>query len=284
MNLIQLRQSIREMLNEDIGAGDITTESLVDANHQSSAVLLAKHTGVIAGLPIAALVFQELDPHLEFQPQVLEGQKVEAYQTIAVLSGSTKAILTAERVALNLLQRMSGIATLTRQLVDKLDGLDCRVLDTRKTTPGLRQFEKYAVRTGGGTNHRFGLSHGVMLKDNHIVFAGSLHQAVEKVRERVGHMVQIEVETDTLAQVQEALSLPIHALLLDNMDVDTLRKAVAMIDGKVWTEASGGITPDTIRAIAETGVNAVSVGYLTHSATALDISLDFVEEGIENNA
>lgn len=284
MNLIQLRQSIREMLNEDIGAGDITTESLVDANHQSSAVLLAKHAGVIAGLPIAALVFQELDPHLEFQPQVAEGQKVEAYQTIAVLSGSTKAILTAERVALNLLQRMSGIATLTRQLVDKLDGLDCRVLDTRKTTPGLRQFEKYAVRTGGGTNHRFGLSHGVMLKDNHIAFAGSLQKAVEKVRERVGHMVQIEVETDTLEQVQEALSLPIHALLLDNMDVDTLRKAVAMIDGKVWTEASGGITPDTIRAIAETGVNAVSVGYLTHSATALDISLDFVEEGTENNA
>ncbi|MCH5583464.1 carboxylating nicotinate-nucleotide diphosphorylase [Shimazuella sp. AN120528] len=284
MHPIQLRQSIREMLNEDIGAGDITTESLVEANHRSSAVLLAKQSGVIAGLPIVALVFQELDPHLEFQAQVAEGQKVEAYQTIAVLSGSTRAILTAERVALNLLQRMSGIATLTRQLVDQLEGLDCRVLDTRKTTPGLRQFEKYAVRTGGGTNHRFGLSHGVMLKDNHIAFAGSLENAVKKVHKRVGHMVQIEVEADTLEQVQEALSLPIHALLLDNMDVETLRKAVKMIDGKVWTEASGGITPDTIRSIAETGVNAVSVGYLTHSATALDISLDFVEEGIENHA
>jgi nicotinate-nucleotide pyrophosphorylase (carboxylating) len=284
MNLIQLHQSIREMLNEDIGAGDITTESLVDANHQSSAVLIAKQTGIVAGLPIVSRVFQELDPLLEFQPQVAEGQKVDAYQTIAVLTGSTKAILTAERVALNLVQRMSGIATLTRQLVDQLDGLDCRVLDTRKTTPGLRQFEKYAVRTGGGTNHRFGLSHGVMLKDNHIAFAGSLQKAVEKVRASVGHMVQIEVEADTLKQVQEALSLPIDALLLDNMDVDTLRKAVAMIDGKVWTEASGGITPDTIRGIAETGVNAVSVGYLTHSATALDISLDFVEEGVENNA
>jgi nicotinate-nucleotide pyrophosphorylase (carboxylating) len=284
MNPIQLRQSIRDMLNEDIGAGDITTESLVATNQQSSAVLLAKQSGVIAGLPIAAQVFQELDPLLDFQPQVAEGQKVEAFQTIAVLSGSTKAILTAERVALNLLQRMSGIATLTRQLVDQLDGLDCRVLDTRKTTPGLRQFEKYAVVMGGGTNHRFGLSHGVMIKDNHIAFAGSMQKAVEKIRQRVGHMVQIEVEADTLAQVKEALSLPIHALLLDNMNIDDLRKAVAMIDEKVWTEASGGITPKTIRGIAETGVNAVSVGYLTHSATALDISLDFVEEGTENNA
>jgi nicotinate-nucleotide pyrophosphorylase (carboxylating) len=283
MNPIQLRQSIRDMLNEDIGTGDITTESLVESNHQSSAILLAKQPGVIAGLPIIAQVFQELDPFFDFQPAVAEGQQVEVFQTIAVMTGSTKAILTAERVALNLLQRMSGIATLTRQLVDKLDGLSCRVLDTRKTTPGLRQLEKYAVRRGGGTNHRFGLSHGVMLKDNHIAFAGSLERAVEKVREQVGHMVQIEVEADTLEQVAEAVQLPIHALLLDNMDVQTLRKAVAMIDGRVWTEASGGITPETIRSIAETGVDAVSVGYLTHSATALDISLDFVEEGTEIN-
>jgi nicotinate-nucleotide pyrophosphorylase (carboxylating) len=277
MNVIQLRQSIREMLNEDIGSGDITTESLVGDYEQSSAVLLAKQPGVIAGLPVIALVFQELDPMLDFQPQVSEGQRVEAYQPIAVLSGLTRAILTAERVALNLIQRMSGIATLTRQLVDQLEGLDCRVLDTRKTTPGLRQLEKYAVRMGGGTNHRLGLSHGVMIKDNHVFFAGSLQAAVEKVRQRVGHMVQIEVEADTLAQVEEALQLPIDALLLDNMDVPTLRQAVELVAGKVWTEASGGITPKTVRAIAETGVDAVSVGYLTHSATALDISLDFVK-------
>jgi nicotinate-nucleotide pyrophosphorylase (carboxylating) len=283
MNPIQLRQSIREMLNEDIGTGDITTESLVEPNHQSSAILLAKQSGVIAGLPIISQVFEELDPNLVLQPSVCEGQKVDAFETIAVLTGSTRAILTAERVALNLLQRMSGIATLTRQLVDQLEGLDCRVLDTRKTTPGLRQLEKYAVRMCGGTNHRFGLSHGVMLKDNHIAFAGSIQKAVEKVRQQVGHMVQIEVEADTLDQVAEALELPIHALLLDNMDVDTLRKAVALINGKVWTEASGGITPETIRSIAETGVDAVSVGYLTHSATSLDISLDFVEEGTEHN-
>ncbi len=278
MNQIQLRQSIREMLNEDIGAGDLTTESLVGIDQTSTAVLLAKQPGVIAGLPVIALVFQELDPKIQVTPLVEEGERVVAYSRIATICGSTRAILTAERVALNLLQRMSGIATLTRQLVDLVDGLDCRVLDTRKTTPGLRQLEKYAVRMGGGTNHRFGLSHGVMLKDNHIAFAGGLKYAVEKVRNRVGHMVQLEVEADTLDQVKEALTLPIDALLLDNMDTDTLRQAVEMIDGKVWTEASGGITPETIRSFAETGVDAVSVGYLTHSATALDISLDFVEE------
>lgn len=278
VNQIQLRQSIREMLNEDIGAGDLTTEALVGAEQTSNAILLAKHSGVIAGLPITALVFQELDPAIQFTPLVPEGERVTAYTKIASLSGSTRAILTAERVALNLLQRMSGISTLTRQLVDLVHGLDCRVLDTRKTTPGLRQLEKYAVRMGGGTNHRFGLSHGVMLKDNHIAFAGGLKQAVEKVRKHAAHMVQIEVEADTLEQVKEAITLPVDALLLDNMDLDTLRSAVELVDGKVWTEASGGITPDTIRSIAETGVNAVSVGYLTHSATALDISLDFVEE------
>jgi nicotinate-nucleotide pyrophosphorylase (carboxylating) len=194
---------------------------------------------------------------------------------IARVAGSTRAILTGERVALNLLQRMSGIATITRELVKKLDGLQCRVLDTRKTTPGLRVLEKYAVRVGGGTNHRFGLSHGVMLKDNHIAMAGSLAKAVARVRERVGHMVQIEVEADTLEQVREALSLDVDAILLDNMDLETLRAAVELIDGRVWTEASGGITPETVRAIAETGVDGVSLGWLTHSVQALDISLDF---------
>jgi nicotinate-nucleotide pyrophosphorylase (carboxylating) len=280
MNQIQLRQTLREMLNEDIGAGDLTTEALVEPHQMSTAILMAKQSGVIAGLPIVAQVFQELDPSIQFTSFIKEGEKIHARTTIATLSGETHAILTGERVALNLLQRLSGIATLTRQLVDQLADLNCRVLDTRKTTPGLRQLEKYAVRMGGGTNHRFGLSHGVMLKDNHIAFAGSLQKAVEKVRQHVGHMVQIEVEADTLEQVAEALTLPIDALLLDNMELSTLQQAVARVDGKVWTEASGGITPNTIRSIAETGVNAVSVGYLTHSATALDISLDFVEEGI----
>lgn len=278
MNSIQLRQFIRDVLNEDLGAGDLTTESLVPVGHKSVAVLLAKQDGVIAGLPVAEMVFQELDPSIRFTLLKEEGDRVTKGTYIARIEGSTRAILTGERVALNLLQRMSGIATLTRQLVDLVDGLSCHVLDTRKTTPGLRQLEKYAVRMGGGTNHRFGLSHGVMLKDNHIAMAGSIKKAVEAVRKRVGHMVQVEVEADTLEQVKEILELDVDAILLDNMSVTTLREAVKLIDRKKWVEASGGITPETIRSIAETGVDAVSLGFLTHSAQAMDISLDFVEE------
>ncbi|MBA4492743.1 carboxylating nicotinate-nucleotide diphosphorylase [Paenactinomyces guangxiensis] len=278
MNPIQLKQFIREVLNEDIGAGDLTTEALVPVGHLSSCLLIAKQTGVVAGLLVAEQVFKELDPDCRLVPLVNEGAEVSKGTTIARITGPTRAILTGERVALNLLQRMSGIATVTRQVVKKLEGLNCRVLDTRKTIPGLRQLEKYAVRIGGGTNHRFGLSHGVMLKDNHIAMAGSLEKAVELVRQRVGHMVQVEVEADTLEQVKEILALDVDAILLDNMDVETLKEAVRLIDGKVWTEASGGITPERVRAIAETGVNAVSIGWLTHSATALDISLDFEKE------
>lgn len=278
MNQIELRRFIREALNEDIGAGDLTTECLVPANHQSSAYLMVKQDGVIAGLSVVAQVFQELDPQVVCTPLVSEGQKVSKGMIIAQIIGPTQAILTAERVALNLLQRMSGIATLTRDLVDKIEGCNCRILDTRKTTPGLRQLEKYAVRMGGGTNHRFGLSHGVMLKDNHIAFAGNLSRAVEKVRQQVGHMVQIEVEVDTLEQLSEVLKLDVNAILLDNMEPNILKQAVKMINGKVWVEASGGITPETIRTVAETGVNAISLGWLTHSAKALDISLDFEME------
>jgi nicotinate-nucleotide pyrophosphorylase (carboxylating) len=278
MNPILLKKFIHEVLNEDIGAGDLTTEALVPAGHKSTCLMIAKQAGVIAGLPVAELVFKELDESCRLTPLVNEGDEVAKGTKIARVYGPTRAILTGERVALNLLQRMSGIATLTRQLVKKLEGLDCKVLDTRKTTPGLRQLEKYAVRVGGGTNHRFGLSHGVMLKDNHIAMAGSLAKAVELVRKRVGHMVQVEVEADTLEQVKEILKLDVDAILLDNMDVETLKEAVSLIDGKVWTEASGGITPETIRSIAETGVNAVSLGWITHSATALDISLDFENE------
>ncbi|WP_044642570.1 carboxylating nicotinate-nucleotide diphosphorylase [Risungbinella massiliensis] len=278
MNQVELRRFIREALNEDIGAGDLTTECLVPANHQSSAYLMVKQDGVIAGLSVVAQVFQELDTQVVCTPLVTEGQKVSKGMIIAQIIGSTQAILTAERVALNLLQRMSGIATLTRDLVDQIEGSNCHILDTRKTTPGLRQLEKYAVRMGGGTNHRFGLSHGVMLKDNHIAFAGNLSKAVEKVRQQVGHMVQIEVEVDTLEQLSEVLKLDVNAILLDNMEPDILKKAVKMINGKVWVEASGGITPETIRSVAETGVNAISLGWLTHSAKALDISLDFEME------
>ncbi|MBA4544166.1 carboxylating nicotinate-nucleotide diphosphorylase [Thermoactinomyces daqus] len=275
MNTVALRQFIREALNEDLGVGDLTTEALVPAGHQSSCVFIAKQPGVIAGLPVAKMVFEELEPQIAWTALVEEGAEVEKGTPVARISGPTSAILTGERVALNLLQRMSGIATITRRLVKKLEGLNCKVLDTRKTTPGLRQLEKYAVRVGGGSNHRFGLSHGVMIKDNHIAMAGSLAKAIEKARNYVGHMVQIEVEADTLDQVKEILKYDVDAILLDNMDLETMWEAVRLIDGKVWTEASGGITPETIRAIAETGVDAVSLGWLTHSVTSLDISLDF---------
>lgn len=278
MNWIKLKEWIREVLNEDIGAGDLTTEALVPKDHQSSFLFIAKQKGVIAGLPVIQAVFQELDSGIEWEFFIDEGDPVEKGTAIARATGSTQAILTGERVALNLLQRMSGIATVTRQLVDKLDGLSCQVLDTRKTTPGLRQLEKYAVRIGGGTNHRLGLSHGVMIKDNHIAMAGSLARAIDLARKRIGPMVKIEVEADTLDQVREILKYDVDAILLDNMELDTLREAVRLIDGRIFTEASGGITPETIRPIAETGVQAVSLGWITHSITSLDISLDF-EEG-----
>lgn len=278
MNPIELKRLIREALNEDIGAGDLTTEALVPEGHRSSCVLLVKQPGVVAGLPVVEQVFKELDPDSVWTTLVDEGARVSKGTVIARIEGSTRAILTGERVALNLIQRMSGIATVTRSLVEKLEGLSCHVLDTRKTTPGLRQLEKYAVRVGGGRNHRFGLSHGVLIKDNHIAMAGSLEEAVKRARERVGHMVQIEVEADTLAQVKQILALDVDAILLDNMDLNTMSQAVELIGGRVWTEASGGITPETIRPIAETGVNAVSLGWLTHSVSSLDISLDFEEE------
>jgi nicotinate-nucleotide pyrophosphorylase (carboxylating) len=278
MNLIQIKQFIREVLNEDIGAGDWTSEALIPEGHKSSCLLIFKQNGIVAGLKVTELVFQELDSSCKLTPLVKEGEEVFKGTPVARVLGPTRALLTGERVALNLMQRMSGIATTTRQLVKRLEGLNCKLLDTRKTTPGLRQLEKYAVRIGGGANHRFGLSHGVMIKDNHIAVAGSLARAVELVRNRVGHMVQVEVEADTLAQVEEILTLDVDAILLDNMDVETLKEAVRLIDGKVWTEASGGITPETIRSIAETGVNAVSLGWLTHSVSALDISLDFEKE------
>lgn len=283
MNPIQLKQFIHRVLDEDLGAGDITSAPLVEETHQSSCLLIMKQPGIVAGLHIAELVFKELDTHANFISLVQEGDFVEEGTVIARIIGLTRAILAGERVALNLLQRMSGIATTTRGLVDKLKGLNCHVLDTRKTTPGLRQLEKYAVRIGGGLNHRFGLSHGVMLKDNHIALVGSITEAVRRVRDQVGHMVQIEVEADTLEQVREILTLDVDAILLDNMDTDTLRAAVALIDGKVWTEASGGVAPHTIRTVAETGVNAISMGWLTHSVKVIDISLDFEknQEGLQ---
>ncbi|MDA8354340.1 MAG: carboxylating nicotinate-nucleotide diphosphorylase [Firmicutes bacterium] len=274
MNQLQLQTTVREALNEDLGSGDGTTEALVSERDRTSAVLLAKQEGVVAGLLVAEAVYQQLDPTLQLHREVEEGERVTPGTVLAQLEGSTRALLSGERVALNFLQRLSGIATVTRQVVDALAGLDCQVLDTRKTTPGLRMLEKYAVRIGGGSNHRFGLSHAVMIKDNHIAVAGSLARAVARVREYNGPLVPVEVEADTLEQVEEAVALDVDAILLDNMDPATLRQAVERIDGRIWTEASGGITPETARQVAETGVNGISLGWLTHSVDALDISLD----------
>ena len=274
MNQLQLQTTVREALNEDLGSGDGTTEALVSERDRTSAVLLAKQEGVVAGLLVAEAVYQQLDPTLQLHREVEEGERVTPDTVLAQLEGSTRALLSGERVALNFLQRLSGIATVTRQVVDALAGLDCQVLDTRKTTPGLRMLEKYAVRIGGGSNHRFGLSHAVMIKDNHIAVAGSLARAVARVREYNGPLVPVEVEADTLEQVEEAVALDVDAILLDNMDPATLRQAVERIDGRIWTEASGGITPETARQVAETGVNGISLGWLTHSVDALDISLD----------
>jgi nicotinate-nucleotide pyrophosphorylase (carboxylating) len=278
MNPLQLRSIVRDTLNEDLGAGDVTTEALVGEDHRSTVSVLVKQEGTVAGLPVAEEVFRQLDPEAEAERLVREGEWVAEGTRIARITGKTRALLSGERVALNFLQRLSGIATATRRVVRAVEGLNCRVLDTRKTTPGLRMLEKYAVRVGGGTNHRFGLSHGAMIKDNHIALAGGLAEAVRRVWERTGHMVQVEVECDTLDQVEEALHLSVDAILLDNMDVDTMRRAVRLIAGRVWVEASGGVTVENARAVAETGVDAISLGWLTHSPRALDISLEWETE------
>lgn len=277
MNPVEVQRIIREALNEDLGAGDLTTETLIGEEDRSEAVLQVKQSGVIAGLHIAEQVFRVLDPDLTFTPLVNEGAEVDAGVSLARIKGKTRALLSAERVALNLMQRMSGIATVTREIVKRVGDTNCRILDTRKTTPGLRILEKYAVRIGGGTNHRYGLGHGVLIKDNHIAAVGSISEAVRRIRNRVGHMVQVEVEVETLEQLDEVLPLDVDAILLDNMDLDTLREAVKRIDGRIWTEASGGLTPEKVRAVAETGVDGISLGWLTHSAPALDISLDWEE-------
>jgi nicotinate-nucleotide pyrophosphorylase (carboxylating) len=259
-------------LAEDIGAGDVTTEATVAAEAVGTAVLLVKERGVVCGLGVAETAFRALDPEIRFEAFASDGDEVDAGAVVARVSGSERAILTAERVALNFLGRLSGIATLTRRYVDAIDGTGARVLDTRKTTPGLRPLEKHAVAAGGGRNHRFGLDDAVLTKDNHLRAAGSIAAAVELVRAATD--LSIEVECETLAQVEGALNAGVDAILLDNMSLDVLRAAVALVDGRARLEASGGVMLETIRAIAETGVDEISVGALTHSARSLDVSLE----------
>ncbi|MGC1380562.1 MAG: carboxylating nicotinate-nucleotide diphosphorylase [Candidatus Baltobacteraceae bacterium] len=266
---------VRAALLEDAGrGGDITTEAIVDAERAATARIVARDGGIVAGTAIAGLAFTMLDPDATYDARINDGRRVESGQTVAVIRGRARAIFTAERTALNLLCRLSGIATATRALVDLVAGTRARIADTRKTTPGLRALERYAVRCGGGVNHRFGLDDAVLIKDNHLALAGSIGAAVAAVRARAGHMVKVEVEVDTLEQLREALAEPIDAVLLDNMTPETLAQAVVLAGGRVLTEASGGVSVGNVAAIARTGVDVISVGRLTHSAPALDLGLD----------
>lgn len=267
---------IRTALLEDLAHGaDLTTEAIVPPGRRATARIRSRESGVIAGLDAALLVFDVLEPGAtKATIHVHDGGSVERGTVVADLEGPARTLLTGERTMLNLLCRLSGIASATQRMVAAVAGTRAQVVDTRKTTPGLRVLEKYAVRCGGGANHRFGLDDAVLIKDNHLALAGSIHEAVARTRARGGHMVKIEVEVDTLEQLREALAEPIDAVLLDNMPPATLAEAVRIVDGKVLTEASGGVRPETIAAIAASGVDLISVGWLTHSAPALDLGLD----------
>jgi nicotinate-nucleotide pyrophosphorylase (carboxylating) len=263
---------IENGLREDGADGDVTTNSLFDAADKGRAVIRAKESGVIAGLPVAARVFGRIDRNLTFEPKADEGERIDAGQVVAELEGTKRAILSGERLAINLLQRMSGIATLAAEYVRQVEGLPVKILDTRKTVPGLRLLDKYAVRCGGASNHRMNLTDLVMIKDNHIAMAGGITKAVSKIGgKRKG--IRIEVEASNMDQVQEALSAGADIIMLDNMSMLAMREAVRLAKGKVQIEASGNVRLDNVREIAELGVDFISVGALTHSVRALDISL-----------
>jgi nicotinate-nucleotide pyrophosphorylase (carboxylating) len=271
---------VRTALLEDLGrAGDITADAIVPADQRSALVMRARQPGVIAGLDVARCAFQMIAPAVTLKAERPDGSTVAPGEVIASIDGPARALLTGERTALNFLCHLSGVATATASLVSAVKGTRAQIVCTRKTTPGLRALEKYAVRAGGGGNHRFGLDDAVLIKDNHIALAGGIRTAIERAKARAGHLVKIEVEVDTLAQLEHALALGVDAVLLDNMTIDDLKKAVAMADGKIITEASGRITAATAPAIAATGVDLISVGWVTHSAAALDIGLDYLELG-----
>ena len=267
---------VRRALEEDLGrAGDITSELTIPADARSSASLVARKAGSIAGMVVARAVFQLVDPALEFEVKVPDGSIASAGTALAIIRGGARLLLTGERVALNFVGHLSGVASATRALVDAVAGTKARIVCTRKTTPGLRLLEKYAVRCGGGFNHRFGLDDAVLIKDNHLVASGGMRPAIERVRAGLGHMAKIELEVDTLAQLEEALALGVDTILLDNMSLDDLKRAVSMAQGRATLESSGNVTLSTVRAVAETGVDYISSGAITHSAPSLDIALDF---------
>jgi nicotinate-nucleotide pyrophosphorylase (carboxylating) len=266
---------VRKTLLEDLGrAGDLTTDAIVPANRHVEMALVARQPGVLAGLDLAALAFRLIDPTMAMKIHQPDGSALSGGEVIATASGPARGLLTAERTALNFLCHLSGIATATAAIVASVKGHKAKIVCTRKTTPGLRTVEKYAVRAGGGSNHRFGLDDAILIKDNHIAIAGGVRSAVERARAHAGHMVKIEVEVDTLDQLEEALGLKVDAVLLDNMSLDELARAVDLVGGRAITDASGRVTVDTAPAIAATGVDLISVGWITHSAPVLDIGFD----------
>jgi len=271
------RPIVEAALREDLGrAGDQTTDAVIPAGASATASVVAREAGTIAGLEIACSAFGLLDERAEVHLRVADGSAVEAGTVLAEIAGPARAILSAERVALNLLGRLCGIATLTARMAAAVEGTGAAIACTRKTTPGLRMLEKYAVRAGGGANHRFGLDDAVLIKDNHVAVAGGVAAAISAAREAVGHLVKIECEVDSLEQLADALAAGADVVLLDNMGPDDLRRAVEMTAGRIPLEASGGITPENVREIAETGVAVISMGWLTHSARTLDVALDIV--------
>ncbi|HTR12891.1 MAG TPA: carboxylating nicotinate-nucleotide diphosphorylase [Roseiarcus sp.] len=272
---ILIEPLVREALLEDLGrAGDLTTDAIVPQDLTTKTVMAARQEGVVAGLDLAALAFSLIDPAIRFRAVVEDGAAVKPGASVAIVEGPARGILTAERVALNFVSRMSGVASATAKLAAAVKHTKARIVCTRKTTPLLRAIEKHAVRAGGGSNHRFGLDDAVLVKDNHVAVAGSAAEAIRRARAYVGHLVKIEVEVESLVQLEEALRLGVDAVLLDNMSLEDLKRSVGMIDGRAISEASGRVTPETVGAIAETGVDLISVGWLTHSAPILDIGLD----------
>ena len=275
MNYIGLDEFLLAALREDVGTGDITTESCIPADAVSRGWFRVKESGVVCGIDVAKRVFALVDSAVIFTPRLAEGGRVEKGDIIAGIEGPSRSVLTGERVALNLMQRMSGISTRTAQAVAAVAGTKTRIVDTRKSTPGLRVLEKYAVRMGGGANHRFNLADGVLIKDNHISAAGGIAKAIEAVRGNVPHTLKIEIETESLAQVEEALAAGADIIMLDNMDVTAMAQAVKLIDGRAISEASGNMGDRDLAAVAGSGVDVISIGALTHSVRSLDISLKF---------
>lgn len=271
-----LKPIVELALLEDLGRrGDVTSQATIPADKQAQLQIRARQAGVICGMDLARLSFALIDEQIEFITKIEDGTRVEAGTVLAIVSGNARHLLTAERTALNFLTHLSGIATETQQIVDSVADFPAQITCTRKTIPGLRALQKYAVRCGGGRNHRLGLDDAILIKDNHIAIAGDIKTAIEQAQNFAGHLIPIEVEVDTLEQLELALEAGVSLVLLDNMSPEILNKAVAMCQGRAKTEASGGITPQTVLAVAKTGVDFIAMGYLTHSSTALDIGLDF---------